>query len=67
MPSDKLYAWAVEKWPGILLKTGWALFWLACINSAQLPIEALFVGPAMMVAGAIMKERNNAESRGFDA
>jgi hypothetical protein len=64
MRSDKLYAWAVQKWPGILLRIGLALFWLACINSWRLPVEALFVGPAMMVAGVIMTVFNKRESRG---
>jgi hypothetical protein len=62
MLSDKLYAWAVQKWPTLLLKTGLALFWLACINSGRLPIEALFVGPAMMVAGVTMPVFNKREA-----
>jgi hypothetical protein len=61
---DRLYAWAVQKWPTLLLRTGLALFWLACINSWRLPIEALFVGPAMMVAGVAMTVRNKRESSG---
>jgi len=64
MSSDKLYTWTVQKWPTLLLRTGLALFGIACINSGRLPIEALFVGPAVMVAGVAMKEFNKREPRG---
>ena len=60
---DRLYIWAVQKWPTLLLRAGLALFWLACINSGRLPIEALFVGPAMMVAGFTMTVFNKRDSR----
>jgi hypothetical protein len=60
---DRLYTWAIQKWPALLLKAGLALFWLACLNSVRLPIEALFVGPAMMVAGVTMTVFNKRESR----
>jgi len=63
MLSDKLYTWAVQEWPMLLLKAGLVMFWLACINSVRLPIEALIVGPAMMVAGVIMTLSNQRESR----
>ena len=62
MSSDKLYAWVIQKWPTLLLRAGLALFWLACLNSGRLPIEALFVGPAMMVAGATMMVFNKRDS-----
>ena len=63
MRSDKLYAWAVQRWPMLLLRTGLALFWVACINSWRLPIEAVLVGPAMMVAAVTMTVCNKRESR----
>jgi hypothetical protein len=62
MSNDKLYAWVTQKWPMLLLRAGLALFWLACLNSGRLPIEALFVGPAMMVAGVTMTVFNKRHS-----
>jgi hypothetical protein len=58
MHEDRLYNWTVQKWPALLLKGGLALFWLACIDSVRLPIETIFVGPAMMVAGITMTAYN---------
>ena len=60
---ERVYTWTVQKWPALLLKAGLALFWLACIDSGRLPIEALFVGPAMMVAGVTMTVFYKWESR----
>ncbi|HUE21371.1 MAG TPA: hypothetical protein VMQ86_06800 [Bryobacteraceae bacterium] len=56
--------WTVQQWPRLLLHAGWVLFGIACLDSARLPVEALFVGPAMMVAAVAMIERNHRESRG---
>ena len=55
--------WAFQNWPRLLVRTGFALFCLACVYSARLPAEAIFAGPAMMVAGVAMIERNKRESR----
>jgi len=54
----KFEAWAAEHWPAVILHTGWILFGIACLNSARLPVEALFVGPGMMAAGVAMIEYN---------
>jgi hypothetical protein len=59
----KFEYWALEQWPRLLLYAGWVLFGAACLESARLPVEALFVGPAMMVAGAVMIELNGRELR----
>ena len=56
--------WFVHQWPKLLLHAGWMVFGIACLDSARLPVEALYVGPAMMVAGVAMIERNKRESRG---
>jgi hypothetical protein len=56
--------WLVHQWPRLLLHAGWMVFGIACLDSARLPVEALYVGPAMMVAGVAMIERNKRESRG---
>jgi hypothetical protein len=53
--------WTVYQWPKLLLHAGWVLFGVACLESARLPMEALFVGPGMMVAGVAMIERNKRE------
>jgi hypothetical protein len=55
--------WATRRWPGWLLHGGWALFAMACVNSARLPVEALFVGPGMMLAAVAVKETIKRESR----
>jgi hypothetical protein len=57
-------SWAVQQCPMLLVWTGLALFGLAGIYCGRLPVEAIFVGPAMMVAGVAMKEVNKRESRG---
>jgi hypothetical protein len=33
------------------------LFWAACIWSPSLPIEAILVGPALMIAAAVLIAR----------
>jgi hypothetical protein len=45
--------WIVERWPSILMRAGFVLFALACVESYRLPIETIAVGPALMLAGAI--------------
>ena len=59
-------SWAVQQCPMLLVRAGLALFGLACIYCGRLPVEAIFVGPAMMVAGVAMKEINKRELRGQD-
>jgi len=54
----KLETWVTERWPGVILHSGWILFGIACLNSARLPVEAMFVGPGMMAAGVCMIEHN---------
>jgi len=61
--QDRLHTWAVRKWPKVLVGAGLFLFALACLNSARLPVEALLVGPAMMLAGVVMTEWNQLGSR----
>ncbi len=53
--------WILQRWTHIMLWTGLLLFWLACIDSADLPLEAVFVGPTLMLAGVIMMQRNKRE------
>jgi hypothetical protein len=59
-------SWTVYQWPKLLLHAGWLVFGIACLNSAGLPVEALFVGPGMMAAGVAMIERNKRELRRQD-
>jgi hypothetical protein len=56
--------WTVHQWPTLLLHAGWVLFGMACLNSARLPVEALLVGPGMMVAAVAMIEWDKREARG---
>jgi hypothetical protein len=53
-PGARLPPWIIEHWPHIIIWTGLLLFWLACIDSAHLPLEAVLVGPVLMLAGVIM-------------
>jgi len=46
-----------------LIWTGMALFALACIGGEELPIEAVFVGPALMLIGVILIERKQGKGR----
>jgi hypothetical protein len=40
------------------------LFWVACIVGEDLPVEALLVGPGLMVLGVILIERRKRRSPG---
>jgi hypothetical protein len=59
----KFEAWTLRRWPWLLLHSGWGLFGIACLDSARLPVEALLVGPAMMMAAVAMIESYKRESR----
>jgi len=54
--------WTERQWPRLLLHAGWAVFAIACLNSARLPAEALLIGPAMMGAAVAMIEQNKREN-----
>jgi hypothetical protein len=54
---ERLAAWLHPRWPSMLVFGGLLLFWTACLASAVLPIEAFFLGPGLMVAGAILRAR----------
>ncbi|HUI57484.1 MAG TPA: hypothetical protein VLY04_21050 [Bryobacteraceae bacterium] len=56
---NRIDLWVTRRWPKFLIVVGLLLFWLACLDSAHLPIEALFVGPALMASGIIMEEWNS--------
>ena len=58
-----LERWVIHTWPSILLKSGYALFWLSCLFSARLPTAALFIGPGLMVSGVILREWQRRASR----
>lgn len=59
--APRLRIWILQRWPHIILWSGLLLFWLACIDSAQLPFEAVLVGPTLMLAGVVMIKRNKGE------
>ena len=52
----------VERWPVVLIWSGTLLFWLACLYSYRLPVEALFVGPVIAFAGMLTKEYNQRQA-----
>ena len=60
-PAPRLRLWILQRWPHIILWTGLLLFWFACIDSAQLPFEAVLVGPTLMLAGVVMIKRHKGE------
>jgi hypothetical protein len=43
--------------PHTLIWGGMALFWLACLVGDLLPVEALWIGPSLMVFGVVLIER----------
>jgi hypothetical protein len=49
--------WVTEYWPRILVASGLILFALACMAGESLPVESIFVGPGLMLAGVIMIAR----------
>jgi hypothetical protein len=53
----------MKRWPHVIVRAGLLLFWLACIYSEYIPVEALLVGPGLMLAGVIMMKRNEREMR----
>ena len=52
--GPRLLPWIIERWPHFIIWTGLVLFWLACMDSAHLPLEAVLVGPIVMLAGVVM-------------
>jgi hypothetical protein len=57
------WVWILKHWPRVIIWVGTALFWLACIYAESLPVEFLFVGPGLMLAGVVMMKRNEREMR----
>jgi len=55
--------WFVKGWPKALVLVGWLLFWLAGVAGESVPWEALFPGPALMLAGVVMIVRNSPKLR----
>jgi hypothetical protein len=41
----------LRTWPKCLVMGGAVLYAAGCLNIERLPVEALFVGPGMMLAG----------------
>ena len=60
--APRLLLRIIERWPHIIIWTGLLLLWLACMDSAHLPLEAVLVGPLLMLAGVIML-RNQRNTR----
>ncbi|MGA2143673.1 MAG: hypothetical protein ABSH49_01680 [Bryobacteraceae bacterium] len=54
---ERVAAWLHPRWPSVLVFGGLLLFWTACLASDALPIEAFFLGPGLMLAGAILRAR----------
>ncbi len=61
--TTRRWRWILYRWPHFFIWSGLLLFWSACIDSQNLPLEALFVGPVLMLAGVIMINRNQRETR----
>ena len=64
--QSRLELGVTEYWPRILVASGLFLFALACVAGESLPVESLFVGPGMMLAGVIMiaRQRRNGSRAG---
>ena len=45
--------WYAEGWAKMLVFGGWLLFWLAGVGGERVPVVALLVGPAMILAGVV--------------
>jgi len=48
----------VRGWPKLLFALGWVLFWLAGTAGENLPLEALLVGPGIMLTSIVFMMRN---------
>ena len=55
--------WFVKGWPKAVVLVGWILFWLAGVAGESVPLEALFLGPVLMLAGVVMIVRNSPKLR----
>jgi hypothetical protein len=53
-PIERFGAWLLPRWPALLIRGGFALFAIACLESVHLPLAALYVGPALMLAGCVL-------------
>jgi len=49
-----------RSWPDLLFALGWALFWLAGTAGENLPLEALLVGPGIMLGAIVFILRKRA-------
>jgi hypothetical protein len=56
--QSRLQLRVMEYWPRTLVASGLILFALACFAGESLPVESIFVGPGMMLAGVIMIARD---------
>lgn len=52
---ERFGLWLVPRWPDLLTFVGFVLFVLACIASQRLPGPALYIGPAIMFAGQVLR------------
>lgn len=52
-PIERFGAWLIPRWPAFLLRAGFVLFVVACVASNRLPLETIYVGPALMLAGTV--------------
>ena len=49
----------VQGWPKLLFALGWVLFWLSGTAGESLPLEALLIGPVIMVAAIVFMMRKH--------
>jgi hypothetical protein len=57
MALERVAAWLHPRWPSMLVFGGLLLFWTACLAGDVLPIVVFFLGPGLMLAGAILRAR----------
>lgn len=50
---ERFIDWLVPRWPSFLIGSGLLLFAVACVS--DLPEETLYAGPALMLAGLIIR------------